>query len=90
MIYERNICQWSGKKNITTYAVCPGFCTTDITRHAPGSRPPELGADSILYLVFTPQDQLENGAFYRDGEKKPQSFQRDIDLSGFSEYIKTS
>ncbi len=64
--------QWSGKKNITTYAVCPGFCSTDINPHAPGGRSPELGADSILYLVETPQNELENGGeFYRDGIKKP-------------------
>jgi NAD(P)-dependent dehydrogenase (short-subunit alcohol dehydrogenase family) len=63
--------QCSGKKNITTYAVCPGFCSTDINQHAPGGRSPELGADSILYLVETLQNELENGEFYRDGIKKP-------------------
>jgi NAD(P)-dependent dehydrogenase (short-subunit alcohol dehydrogenase family) len=56
--------QWSGKKNITTYAVYPGFCDTDMTKHALGSRSPEIGADSILYVVHTPQNELENGTFY--------------------------
>jgi NAD(P)-dependent dehydrogenase (short-subunit alcohol dehydrogenase family) len=80
--------QWSGQKNITTYAVCPGFCDTDMTKHAPGSRSPEIGADSILYVVQTPQNELENGAFYQDGIKKPQSYPTDINLGNFSQHMK--
>jgi NAD(P)-dependent dehydrogenase (short-subunit alcohol dehydrogenase family) len=79
--------QWSGNKNITTYSVCPGFCSTDLSHHAPGSRPPELGADSILYVVDTPQNELENGEFYRDGIKKSQSFEVDIDVGNLQEHI---
>jgi NAD(P)-dependent dehydrogenase (short-subunit alcohol dehydrogenase family) len=64
--------QWSDVKKIFVYSVCPGYCSTDLTKNAPGSRPPEVGAESILYVVNTPTDKLENGAFYRDGEKLPQ------------------
>ncbi|CAF4165876.1 unnamed protein product [Rotaria sp. Silwood2] len=64
--------QWSAIKNVLVLAVCPGYCATDITNHAPGARPAELGADSILYAVNTSQNELENGAFYQDGVKKPQ------------------
>lgn len=49
------------------YAVCPGFCHTDLNRGAPGGRPAALGADSILHVVNTPHCQLKNGGFYRDG-----------------------
>lgn len=59
---------YSADREISFYSVCPGFCSTDINRHAPGARSPELGADSILYVVNTPNDQLENGAFYSDGK----------------------
>lgn len=62
---------WSKDKNLFIACVCPGFCSTDLNKNAPGGRPPEMGADSILYLMNTPQDQLENGCFYRDGQLKP-------------------
>lgn len=53
--------------------------------YAPGSRSPEIGADSILYLVETPQSQLDNGEFYEDGVKKLQSYETDFDLSDYYE-----
>jgi NAD(P)-dependent dehydrogenase (short-subunit alcohol dehydrogenase family) len=36
--------QWSDVKKVF---VCPGYCSTDLTENAPGSRPSELGAESI-------------------------------------------
>ncbi|CAF3729552.1 unnamed protein product [Rotaria sordida] len=63
---------WNKKystKNITISAVCPGFCTTDLNNKAQGTRSPELGADSILYAVYT--ENLENGQFWRDGSRLP-------------------
>ena len=64
--------QHSTVKNISIYSVCPGFCDTDLINHSSGSRPAELGADSILYVANTPDHELENGAFYQDGIKLPQ------------------
>ena len=63
---------WSKKysaKNVIISAVCPGFCATDLNSNAPGARPAELGADSILHAVYT--DNLENGQFWRDGSHLP-------------------
>ena len=63
--------QWSNTKNLLVVSVTPGLCATDMARHMPGARPPELGATSVLYLVNTPRDELENGGFYRDGQRLP-------------------
>lgn len=73
--------QWSGAKNVLVLAVCPGYCATDINNHGPGSRPVELGADSILHPVNAPANTLVNGEFYQDGEHKAQSFACTMDLS---------
>ncbi|CAF1186912.1 unnamed protein product [Didymodactylos carnosus] len=64
--------QWSGAKNVLVLSVCPGFCATDLNKNAPGARPAEFGADSILYVVNAPETRLENGCFYRDGQLLPQ------------------
>jgi NAD(P)-dependent dehydrogenase (short-subunit alcohol dehydrogenase family) len=80
--------QWSGPKKIFVYSVCPGYCNTDLSNHAPDSRPPELGADSILHVVNTPNNELENGAFYRDGEQLPQICTDDAVLRAGIERIK--
>jgi carbonyl reductase 1 len=63
--------EWSGIKNLLVVSVTPGLCATDMARDIPNARPPELGADSILYVVNTPQNELENGGFYRDGRQLP-------------------
>jgi carbonyl reductase 1 len=63
--------EWSSIKNLFVVSVTPGLCATDMGRHMPNARSPELGADSVLYLVNTPQNQLENGGFYRDGQQLP-------------------
>jgi NAD(P)-dependent dehydrogenase (short-subunit alcohol dehydrogenase family) len=52
-------------KNVTISAVCPGYCTTDLSNNAEDARSAGLGADSILHAVYT-QD-LKNGQFWRDG-----------------------
>jgi carbonyl reductase 1 len=63
--------QWSTTKNLLVVSVSPGFCATDMTKHAVDARSPELGADSILHAVNTPMNELENGGFYRDGKQLP-------------------
>jgi carbonyl reductase 1 len=63
--------QWSNIKNLLVVSVTPGLCATDMARHMPNTRSPELGADSVLYVVNTSRNLLENGAFYRDGERLP-------------------
>ncbi|CAF1608384.1 unnamed protein product, partial [Didymodactylos carnosus] len=80
--------QWSNAKKVFVYAVCPGYCSTDINRHAQGSRPPELGAVSILHVVNTPPDELENGAFYQDGIRLPQIYADDDKVREAIERIK--
>jgi NAD(P)-dependent dehydrogenase (short-subunit alcohol dehydrogenase family) len=72
----------SGTPGVTTYAVCPGFCRTDLGRHAGFSwwkkallkplfrviqRPPHVGAQNIVYCCLERADQLVNGGLYRDG-----------------------
>ena len=78
--------QWSGANNVLVVAVCPGYCSTDLNNHGPGSRPPALGADSILYVVNTPKADLENGEFYQDGKKLPQSYECTMDFSKFQQH----
>jgi hypothetical protein len=56
--------------------------------YAPGSRSPEIGADSILYLVETPQSELDNGEFYEDGIKRTPSYETDFDLGNYHENYK--
>lgn len=73
--------QWSSTKNILILAVCPGYCATDMNDKTPLARPPELGADSILFVVNTPQNKLENGAFYQDGIKMQQAYACPMDFS---------
>jgi carbonyl reductase 1 len=63
--------EWSAAKNLLVLSVSPGFCATDMTKHATNARSPELGADSILHAVNTPLNELENGGFYRDGIQLP-------------------
>ena len=63
--------QWSNTKNLLIVSVTPGLCATDMTRDIPNARSPTLGADSILYVVNTPHNELENGGFYRDGQQIP-------------------
>jgi carbonyl reductase 1 len=71
--------QWSGAKNVLVVAVCPGYCATDMNNQAPGARPSELGAESILYVVNTPQADLKNGEFYQDGKQLIRSSECTID-----------
>jgi NAD(P)-dependent dehydrogenase (short-subunit alcohol dehydrogenase family) len=80
--------QWSGAKNVLVLSVCPGYCSTDLNNHGPGSRPAELGADSILYVVQTPANKLENGQFYQDGQLKPQNYACTMDFSKFQDHSK--
>jgi carbonyl reductase 1 len=64
--------QHSGGKKICIYSVCPGYCSTDINKHGPGARSPKHGADSILHVMNTSNNELENGALYFDGKKIPE------------------
>jgi NAD(P)-dependent dehydrogenase (short-subunit alcohol dehydrogenase family) len=63
--------EWSSVKNLLVVSVTPGLCATDMARHIPNARSPELGADSILYVVNTAQNELKNGGFYHDGQQLP-------------------
>ena len=63
--------EWSSTKNLLVVSVTPGLCATDMSRHMSRARSPELGANSVLYLVNTLRDELENGGFYRDGQRLP-------------------
>jgi carbonyl reductase 1 len=80
--------QWSDAKKIFVYAVCPGFCNTALSKHAPDSRPPELGADSILYVVNTDANKLENGGFYRDGVQLSQILTNDAEVRAAMERMR--
>lgn len=60
--------EWSNTKNLLVVSVTPGLCATEMVRDIPHARSPELGADSILYVINTSKEQLENGKFYRDGK----------------------
>ncbi|UJR06903.1 hypothetical protein I4U23_011193 [Adineta vaga] len=80
--------EWSGAKNVLILAVCPGYCSTDLNNHGPGSRSPELGADSILYTVKASHNELEHGKFYQDGQQKPQSYACTMDFSKLADAAK--
>lgn len=63
--------EWSASKSLVVVSVSPGFCSTDMTKHAQTARSPELGAESVMFVVKTPKEQLMNGCFYRDGKQLP-------------------
>jgi carbonyl reductase 1 len=75
--------QHSGAKKVFIYSVCPGYCATDLNNNNPGARSAELGADSILYVIDTPDSELENGAFYQDAKKLPQICVDEAKVQGF-------
>jgi NAD(P)-dependent dehydrogenase (short-subunit alcohol dehydrogenase family) len=67
---------------VSTYAVCPGFCRTELGRYAGFAwwkklllkplfwaiqRPPQVGAQNIVYCCLEDSSQLVNGGLYRDG-----------------------
>ncbi|CAF1437728.1 unnamed protein product [Adineta steineri] len=81
--------EYCNNKNISIYAVCPGFCATDLNNHAAGSRSAAIGADSILYVIDTPANELENGAFYQDGKKLPEICDDEAKVKAFVEHSKT-
>ena len=80
--------KWSGSKNALVLSVTPGLCKTDFSNHAPEARSAELGADSILFLVNAPANELENWQFYQDGQLKPQSCACTKDLSHLPKKIR--
>ena len=58
--------QSANSRKVFRYSVCPGYSATNINGHDPNARPAELGADSIVHVINTPYEQLENDAFYQD------------------------
>jgi NAD(P)-dependent dehydrogenase (short-subunit alcohol dehydrogenase family) len=67
---------------VATYAVCPGFCRTELGRYAGFAwwkkllltplfwaiqRPPQVGAQNIVYCCLEDSRRLVNGGLYRDG-----------------------
>ncbi len=63
--------QWSSIKNLLVVSVTPGLCATDMVQNISNARSPELGANSVLYVVNASRNELENGGFYRDGRQLP-------------------
>lgn len=63
--------QSSKEKNILFISVTPGLCDTDMTKGMLNTRSPQLGADSIFFIIDTPFHHIDNGSFYRDGIKIP-------------------
>ena len=68
--------------NITTVAVCPGWCKTNLARHVSipiykkllflpfmfmFMRTSSQGANNIIYCAIKNVNELKNGGFYRDG-----------------------
>jgi carbonyl reductase 1 len=78
---------FDGKK-VFIYSTCPGYCSTDLNDHASGTRSPELGADSILYAVNTPDRELKNGAFYQDGKELSQICDDEAKVHQFRDIMK--
>ncbi|CAF1357039.1 unnamed protein product [Didymodactylos carnosus] len=81
--------EYCNDKNISIYAVCPGFCTTDLNDKAAGGRSLAIGADSILYVINTPTNELENGAFYQDDKKLPRICENETQVKAFVEHSMT-
>ncbi|CAF0989418.1 unnamed protein product [Adineta ricciae] len=81
--------QYCKDKNLFIYSVCPGFCATDLNGNAAGARSAALGADSIMYVINTPTNELENGAFYQDGKQLPYICDDEAKVKGFVEHSKT-
>ncbi|CAF1367961.1 unnamed protein product [Adineta steineri] len=77
--------QQSGSNHIFVYAVCPGYCSTDLNHHGAGSRSPELGAESILYVVNTDHKNLKQGGFYQDGKELPLIYLDEAKIKGIRE-----
>ena len=72
----------SNEKNITTVAVCPGWCKTNLARNVSipiykrllflpfmfmFMRTSNQGANNIIYCAIQDVSQLQGGGFYRDG-----------------------
>ena len=70
-------------KKITTVAVCPGWCKTDLARHVDipfykkllmlpfmfmFMRSCNQGANNIIFVAIQNIEKLQNGCFYRDGK----------------------
>lgn len=71
------------KNNVRFYAVCPGWCKTDLGRHTHFPfykkimftpimfmfmRSGQQGAQNILFATLEDEKVLQNGGFYRDGK----------------------
>ncbi len=65
--------------NITTYAVCPGFCNSNLLRYAGipfyvggimrlFQRTSAQGAQNIVYVTMEDAEKLVSGAMYQDGK----------------------
>lgn len=80
--------EYAKDKNISIYAVCPGFCATDLNNNAADARSAAIGADSVLYVVDTPTNELQNGEFYQDGKILPQICDNDAQVKAFVEHSK--
>lgn len=71
--------QQQTSNNVTTYAVCPGFCKSDLLRYAGipfyvrgimrlFQRTSAQGAQNIVYVTMEDAEKLVSGAMYQDGK----------------------
>jgi retinol dehydrogenase-12 len=82
-------------KNVTAYAVCPGFCKSQLGRHInmpsykrviTGSmmrlfqRSAVQGAQNIVFSTVTDKDELVNGGFYQDGKVNEEMMGSHLDV----------
>lgn len=82
--------EWK-EQGIGVYCQHPGLVNTKLSRDAGWfgraffklfGRTPEKGAESLIYLVQSSNDELHSGAFYKDCEvKKTTSYSYDLDVA---------
>jgi carbonyl reductase 1 len=60
-IYARDL------KEINFYCCCPGFVKTDMSSGG-GTKTPDEGAETPVWLATADEKELQNGKFYRDNK----------------------
>ncbi|KAJ3133147.1 hypothetical protein HK100_004645 [Physocladia obscura] len=57
------------KPGLRVVAICPGYCATDLTGFAAGTRSAAEGATSVIWPLLNPE--FTNGLLYQDGKVQP-------------------